>query len=220
MMSALPQTSTVTTGQKLTPTTYPVWRFVAERQFKMYLVGFAFLALVIGIVGVLIAIGLLQKPQKVFVLDAAGNYIVGPLEDLRKSSPLITTVAAQATLQFFSRGPGGLDNPELAQRLFAPEAFARLLEDVKSEQRDMEAKDLRFKPEIRGFDLSIPDDSGRFLLRVSGFYTISGSVDGMALTDKRDFTLTLAIIPNPDYAARGMYPFIVSAYKKVLVDQQ
>src|SRR5438445_1233757 len=160
---------------------------------------------------------MLREPQMVDVLDAAGNYSIGPLESIKKESPMFTNIAGQATLLFFSRGPGGLDNPELAQRIFSRACFEKLLDDVKSEKSDMEAKDLRYKPEIREYDLSIPDDNGRRIIRVTGFYSVSGAVDGLALVDKREFKLTLAMIPNPDFISRGMYPFVVSAFKKVVV---
>lgn len=195
---------------------YPLKRLIAERQFKIVLVAIAFLGLLGGLGGVLLAIKLLRAPQQVFVLDAAGNITTGPLETLRKDSALFTAIAGQATLQFFSRGPGGLDNPELAQRLFTEPCYLKLVDDVRGAQSEMEAKDLRYKPEIREYDLSIPDDNGRRIIRVSGFITISGAVDGLALADKREFKLTLALVPNPDFAGRGMYPFVVSAFRKVV----
>ena len=100
--------------------------------------------------------------------------------------------------------------------MFSRACFDKLLEDVKAEQAAMDAKDLRYKPEIREYDLSIPDDNGRRIIRVAGFYTVSGAVDGLALVNKCDFKLTLALIPNPDFISRGMYPFVVSAFKKVV----
>ncbi|MDX2185654.1 MAG: hypothetical protein SFV32_01880 [Opitutaceae bacterium] len=195
---------------------YPVIRLVAERKVRLVLASFAFFGVAGGLAGVLCAIHMLKAPQTVFVLDAAGNITTGPLERVGPASPLFTAIATQATLQFFSRGPGGLDNEEWAQRLFTPECFDRVLQDVRDELPELEAKDLRYRPEIRDYDFSIPDDHGRHILRVGGFYTVSGSVDGLALHDKRDFRLTLALIPNPDFAGRGMYPFVVSAFKKVV----
>ncbi len=195
---------------------YPTLRLIAERKVRAILVGVALFGLGGGLAGVLVAIDRLQVKQTVFVLDAAGNITTGPLERVGPGSPLFTAIATQATLQFFSRGPGGLDNPELVQSLFTQECFSRVLEDVAAEAVEMEAKDLRYRPEIREYDLSIPDDHGRRILRVHGFYTISGVVDGLSLKDKRDFRLTLALIPNPNYGARGMYPFVVSAFRKVL----
>lgn len=219
-MNSLPQTSTEGRQQTAEGSPlYPLKRLVAERQLKILLIVFAFSGLAMGLVGVLAAIKMLRAPQMVYVLDAAGNYSIGPLENIGKSSPLFTDIASQATLLFFSRGPGGLDNPELAQRIFSRACFEKLLDDVKSEQPAMEAKDLRSKPEIREYDLSIPDDNGRRIIRVSGFYTLSGAVDGLALINKYDFKLTLAIIPNPDFVSRGMYPFVVSAFKKVVANR-
>jgi hypothetical protein len=195
---------------------FPVVRMIAERKIRLVLAGFAFLGIGGGLAGVLWAIHLLKAPQTVFVLDAAGNITTGPLERVGSSSPLFTAIATQATLQFFARGPGGLDNEEWARRLFTRECFERLLDEVRAEQPELEAKDLRYRPEIRDYDFSIPDDRGRHLVRVGGFFTASGSVDGLTLHDKRDFRLTLALIPNPDFSERGMYPFVVSAFKKVV----
>jgi hypothetical protein len=218
MAAELPHTSTVF-GQRAAGESplHPLKRLIAERQFKILLVAFAFLGLGAGLAGILVAIKMLREPQMVYVLDAAGNYSIGPLENLNKESPVFTNLAGQATLLFFSRGPGGLDNPELAQRLFSRACFEKLLEDVKAEQPALDAKDLRYKPEVREYDLTIPDDNGRRIIRVTGFYTVSGAVDGLALVGKCDFKLTLALIPNPDFISRGMYPYVVSAFKKVVV---
>lgn len=194
----------------------PLVRSAEERKVRAVLIAFAFFGICGGFGGVLLAIKMLKTPEKVFVLDAAGNITAGPLETLTRGSPLYTAIASQATLQFFSRGPGGLDNPELAQCLFTEPCYQKVLEDVQAEAKELETKDLRYRPEIRDFDLSVPDDHGRRILRVGGFYTVSGSVDGLALSDKREFRLTLALIPNPNFAARGMYPFVVSAFKKVV----
>jgi hypothetical protein len=218
MASVLPLTSTAPrSGANYVSPLQPLKRLIAERQFKILLVLFAFLGVASGLAGILIAIKMLRAPQLVYVLDAAGNYSIGPLESIKKESPMFTNIAGQATLLFFARGPGGLDNQELAQRIFSRACFEKVLEDVKAERPDMEAKDLRYKPEIREYDLSIPDDNGRRIVRVAGFYTVCGAVDGLALVDKREFKLTLALIPNPDFISRGMYPFVVSAFKKVVI---
>ena len=216
MSSSLPLTSTVSRSivGRESPL-HPLKRLIAERQYKILLVAFAFLGIGGGVAGILIAIKMLRAPQLVYVLDAAGNYSVGPLENIRKESAMFTNIAGQATLLFLSRGPGGLDNPDFAQRVFSRLCYEKVLEDVKAEHADMVAKDLRYKPEIREYDLSIPDDNGRRIIRVNGFYTVFGAVDGLALVDKREFKLTLALIPNPDFISRGMYPFVVSAFKKV-----
>lgn len=149
--------------------------------------------------------------ERVVVLDGAGSFSVSPLLGFEEAKDLHETMALWATLAYFQRNPKGWDYPDMLQKLFLAEAYAKATGDREKSQAEFDAKQIHQKPEVFKLDI-LRTREDRVLVRVEGQLVRAGVFENQTFAESPKFTLTLTFARNPDMVANKRYPLGVWAY--------
>jgi hypothetical protein len=175
------------------------------------------LCLVVAIIVPLVSIVLVLKivndahqPFRVIAVDAADNFIIGPLKDIDQS-PIFERSAKLTAIAALSRTPTGFDHPEMVNSLFYRTALNRIKDDLKKQLPNLKAQNLHQKVEISKMRTVDVMQGGRKIY-VYGFLNRFGISNGYSITQSEHFRMILVLSPNPTFGERGQYPYIVVNY--------
>ena len=149
--------------------------------------------------------------ERVVVLDGAGTFSVSPLLGFEEAKELHEAMALWATLALFQRNPKGWDYPDMLQKLFLADAFAKAGADREKSQPEFMVKNIHQKPEVFKIDI-LRTREDRVLVKVEGQLVRTGVFENQTFTESPKFTLTLTFARNPDMLANKRYPLGVWSY--------
>lgn len=150
--------------------------------------------------------------ERVVVLDGAGSFSVSPLLGFEEAKDLHETTALWATLAYFQRNPKGWDYPDMLQKLFLAEAYAKANSDREKSQAEFDAKNIHQKPEVFRLEI-LRTREDRVLVKVEGQLVRAGVFESQSFAESPKFTLTLTFARNPDMVANKRYPLGVWSYE-------
>ncbi len=150
--------------------------------------------------------------ERVVVLDGAGSFSVSPLLGFEEAKDLHEAMALWATLALFQRNPKGWDYPDMLQKLFLTDAFAKATAEREKSQAEFDVKQVHQKPEVFKIDI-LRTREDRVLVKVEGQLIRTGLFENQTFTESPKFTLTLTFARNPDMLANKRYPLGVWSYE-------
>lgn len=150
--------------------------------------------------------------ERVVVLDGAGTFSVSPLLGFDEAKELHEAMTLWATLALFQRNPRDFDYPDVLQKLFLADAFARATADQDSTKAEFEAKNIHQKPEVFKMDI-LRTREDRVLVKVEGQLIRTGIFENQTFTESPKFTLNLTFARNPNMLANKRYPLGVWSYE-------
>lgn len=152
-----------------------------------------------------------NEPLRGFAIDAADNFIVGPLRDINQTTAF-DAISRLSTRALLSRNPRGFDDPDLIETLFYQNAKTKADADLKMQLPNLSARAMHQKVEVSQMQ-SIAAQGRSRSVRIDGQLIRAGSVAGYAVNEAEPFALIVAIAPNPRLGERGQYPYVVFDYK-------
>jgi hypothetical protein len=177
------------------------------------------IAVAVAIISPLASMGIVLKilndskePSRVIVVDAADNFIVGPLQNIDQS-PIFERSGKLATLAALSRTAAGFDYPEMAKGIFYGDALKRLETDLQKQLPNLRAQNLHQKVEISTIQTVETVGAGRKLYIFGSIGRFGTDVSGYAVTHAESYRLILVLVPNPRLGERGAYPYVVNDYR-------
>ncbi len=149
--------------------------------------------------------------ERVVVLDGAGSFSISPLLGFQEAKELHEASALWATLALFQRNPKGWDYPDMLQKLFLSDAYAKAMGQREKSQPEFDAKNIHQKPEVFRIDI-LRTREDRVLVKVEGQLVRTGVFENQTFTESPKFTLTLTFARNPDMLANKRFPVGVWSY--------
>src|SRR5215831_15079251 len=93
------------------------------------------IALIISLIAHLVIpiwiVTVMERPEKVALMDGTETLIVSPLVPIEQSNEMLETVSLWAAKSFLDRGPQGFDAPDTLDRVFLPAANKKAREEFK-----------------------------------------------------------------------------------------
>lgn len=172
-------------------------------------------ALALCVIQPYLIIKALRTRERVVVLDSAGSFSVSPLLGFEEAKDLHQAAALWAVLAYHQRSPKGWDYPELLQKLFLADAYAKASADREKSHSEFEAKQIHQKPEVFKIDILRTRDD-RVLVKVEGQLVRVGTFENQSFTESPKFALTLTFARNPDMATNKRYPLGVWSYESTI----
>ena len=154
----------------------------------------------------------LKEREHVVIVDPAGTYYVSPLLDFQEARDLHAQQSTLAAIAFLERNPKGFDQPELLQRMFLKETFAKAQSEWNSEEAEFKAKELHQKAEIARIDF-IETRTDSVLTQVSGQLIRTGIFQDRVFSEAIPFVLKLKMLRNPNMVENGRFPTAVADFK-------
>ena len=154
----------------------------------------------------------LSGRERVVVLDGAGTFSVSPVLGFEQAKELHETMTLWATLALFQRNPSDFDFPDVLQKLYLTEAFAKAQTDRDASKGEFEAKNIHQKPEVFKMDI-LRTREDRVLVKVEGQLIRTGIFENQTFTESPKFTLNLTFARNPNMLANKRYPLGVWSYE-------
>lgn len=149
--------------------------------------------------------------ERVVVLDGAGTFSISPVLGFEEAKELHEAMTLWATLALFQRNPRDFDYPDVLEKLFLAEAFAKARADRDAAKSEFEAKNIHQKPEVFKMDI-LRTREDRVLVKVEGQLIRTGIFENQTFTESPKFTLNLTFARNPNMLANKRYPLGVWSY--------
>ena len=150
--------------------------------------------------------------ERVVVLDGAGTFSISPVLGFEQAKELHEAMTLWATLALFQRNPRDFDYPDVLEKLFLADAFARAQADRDASKAEFEAKNIHQKPEVFKMDI-LRTREDRVLVKVEGQLIRTGIFENQTFTESPKFTLNLTFARNPNMLANKRYPLGVWSYE-------
>jgi len=150
--------------------------------------------------------------ERVIVLDPAGSYHVSPLLGFEEAGKLHEQHALLACLALYSRNPGGLDQPELLEKLFLADAARQAQAEIAGSAEEFAAKRLHQKTEVLKLTV-LETRENLVLVQAEGQLVRSGVFQGQVFTEAPAFRVRFTFVRNPDLATNGRFPLAVWKYE-------
>ena len=150
--------------------------------------------------------------ERVVVLDGAGTFSVSPVLGFEEAKELQEAMTLWATLALFQRNPRDFDYPDVLQKLFLADAYAKARADRDAVKSEFEAKNIHQKPEVFKMDI-LRTREDRVLVKVEGQLIRTGIFENQTFTESPKFTLNLTLARNPNMLANKRYPLGVWSYE-------
>jgi len=152
------------------------------------------------------------KPLPDILIVSDNDYRTAKLQDFADAKQLHKDQAEIATLCLFQRSPRGPDYNDRIGKLFAPEAFDQAHNMIDAERREFMVKSLHQKVEIAEIKvLQVRGDT--VLTKVTGQLIRTGSFENKPFIEVLKLDADIRFIRNPNIAANGLYPSIVTAFE-------
>jgi hypothetical protein len=175
----------------------------------------ACVALIFCVVQPYLIISAYRTRERVVVLDGAGSFSVSPLLGFEEAKDLHEAMALWATLALFQRNPQGWDYPDMLQKLFLTDAYAKAVADREKSQPEFTVKTIHQKPEVFRIEILRTRDD-RVLVKVEGQLVRTGVFENQTFTESPKFTLNLTFARNPNMLANKRYPLGVWSYDYII----
>lgn len=151
-----------------------------------------------------------MRPRFVILPDPT-TLLVSREKGFMEAKTLHVAQAELAVQTMFNRNPGGLDSEARARRLFDTPSFNKLMETVKAQDPEFEAKGLSQKIEISGVKiLKLQERALR--VAVYGQLIRTGHFEGSPYSEALAVKVDLVFSHNPSLLENGMYPTIVRSF--------
>lgn len=150
--------------------------------------------------------------ERVVVLDGAGTFSVSPVLGFEEAKELHEAMTLWATLALLQRNPRDFDYPDVLQKLYLADAFAKAKADRDAAKAEFEAKNIHQKPEVFKIDI-LRTREDRVLVKVEGQLIRTGVFENQTFTESPKFTLNLTLARNPNMLANKRYPLGVWSYE-------
>jgi hypothetical protein len=112
----------------------------------------------------------------------------------------------------YSRNPGGLDQPELLEKLFLTDAARQAQAEIAGSAEEFAAKRLHQKTEVLKLTV-LETRENLVLVQAEGQLVRSGVFQGQVFTEAPAFRVRFTFVRNPDLAANGRFPLAVWKYE-------
>lgn len=173
------------------------------------------IALIISLIAHLVIpvwiVTVMERPEKVALMDGTETLIVSPLVPIEQSNEILETVSLWAAKSFFDRGPQGFDAPDTLDRVFLPAANKKAREEFKKVADEFAKKNIHQKVEVGRIDLQRLD-GGTVLSHVVGQILTQAQVGDEQINEPQAVALNLKLIRNPYLGRNKRYPFAVSDF--------
>jgi len=169
-------------------------------------------AVVLAIIQPFLIARALSGRERVVVLDGAGTFSVSPVLGFEQAKELHEAMTLWATLALFQRNPRDFDFPDVLQKIYLADAFAKAQADRDSSKAEFEAKNIHQKPEVFKMDI-LRTREDRVLVKVEGQLIRTGIFENQTFTESPKFTLNLTFARNPNMLANKRYPLGVWSYE-------
>jgi hypothetical protein len=156
-----------------------------------------------------------RVPERVFVLDAAGNILAGPSEPMAESRGFFNLSALHSTHVMLQRSSEGFDLYEMLRLYFAPRAVQKMEESWLSQKADAKARNLQQKPLVERITEPVKAGAAR-VVEVRGRLMRAGAVAGRSFYEELPFILVLSYERNPDLGKAGAYPWLCQDFELTL----
>jgi hypothetical protein len=189
-----------------------------DRRLLTFLVG---LLVITNVITPVLLVSLLYRTQIIIVADEQGNIVIGPGVDFSEANKVHTMCGILATKALLERSPAGFDAPDLVRNLFHPDAYETAALELRSNQKEMEAKQIHQKAEIESVKVqSIKQTVGAqiYYIVVTGQMIRMGTIDGTPVREVDNFRVQYEMWRNPRLTENGRYPLVVKSYKFTKLD--
>ena len=146
-----------------------------------------------------------RVPQKVAIVDPAGDIHMTPLLDFANASGLHEEMATWACHALFMRSPKGFDLPKLFDALYIEPAHAKALKLLGDENKKFEDFEIHQKCEVSEY-IPIQVKTDTVVATVKGQLVRTVRVSGQVQTYGVPFLVNLVMVENPDYSHKGRFP--------------
>lgn len=150
--------------------------------------------------------------ERVVILDGSGTYHLSPLLAFEEAEKLHENQALLACLALLQRGPGGLDHPELLEKLFLPDALQFARTQVQASADEFAQKALHQKVEVAKITV-LETRENVVLVQAEGQLIRTGVFQGQLFTEAPSFTVRFTFARNPNLATNGRFPLAVWKYE-------
>jgi hypothetical protein len=144
-------------------------------------------------------------PQKVAIVDPAGDIHITPLLDFENAASLHEDMATWACHALFMRGPKGPDMPKLFDALYIEPARTKALKLIGDESKQFENFEIHQKCEVSEY-IPIQVKSDTVVATIKGQLVRTVRVSGEVQTYGVPFLANLVMVENPDYSKKGRFP--------------
>jgi hypothetical protein len=153
----------------------------------------------------------MERPEKVALMDGTETLIVSPLVPVEQSNEILETISLWAAKSFLDRGPQGFDASDTLDRVFLPAANKKAREEFKKVADEFAKKNIHQKVEVGRIDLQRLD-GGTVLSHVVGQILTQAQVGDEQITEPRAVALNFTLTRNPYLGRNKRYPFAVSDF--------
>lgn len=198
----------VARGAGFSPARYFTDHAFAARAWFLFACG----AIAFSVIQPYLIIKAYRARERVVVLDGAGSFSISPLLGFEEAKELHESMALWAALAYFQRNPKGWDYPDMLQKLFLADAYAKANADREKSQAEFDAKQIHQKPEVFKLDI-LRTREDRVLVKVDGQLVRAGMFENQVFAESPKFTLTITFARNPNMLANKRYPLGVWSYE-------
>jgi hypothetical protein len=156
--------------------------------------------------------GELRKPQKVALIDPAGNLFVSPLSDVDQSEELVFWCGQAAANAMLSRRPSGFDFPGVVDLVFRGEALKKLKTEIEAFRKEAEKNELHWKLELKKIEPIASRDPNTKLVKITGAVVELAHFGAVYEQRPRTFELGLKMTKNGEVLTAGRFPYVVETY--------
>lgn len=169
-------------------------------------------AVALSIVQPFLIVRAMSGRERVVVLDGAGTFSISPVLGFEEAKELHEAMTLWATLALFQRNPRDFDYPDVLEKLYLADAFAKARTDRDATKAEFETKNIHQKPEVFKMDI-LRTREDRVLVKVEGQLIRTGIFENQTFTESPKFTLNLTLARNPNMLANKRYPLGVWSYE-------
>lgn len=155
----------------------------------------------------------LRKPQKVAIIDPAGNLYVSPLADIDQSQELVFWCGQAAANAMLSRRPSGFDFPGVVDMLFRDEALKKLKTEIEDFRKSAIKNELHWKLEFKKIEAGDSRSPNEKVVKVTGTVVEMAHFGNVYEQHPRPFQLGIRLKKNGELLTSGRFPYVVAEYQ-------
>jgi hypothetical protein len=191
-------------------------RTVAQKLIHLTFDRRALLLVIAGLVVALVVqpklfVDRLVEPEKVFVIDAEGNIVMGPVVRFEKSEKMQRLLATQATDGLLNRTRDGFSDEDFLTTLFADQPLAQARAEFKKEEDDYKKRNIEQSVYIYEWHYTAQGDD--YYLRTKGVLHRVLTDNLQNLRQSPDFQVVFHCKKNPRITINNRFPLVVVEYQ-------
>jgi hypothetical protein len=161
--------------------------------------------LVAAALGPILAIYLLHEPERAVIVNDDGTVTIARLQRFKEALALPKIAASQAARAMLDRTPGGIEDNDAVDLMFARAAKDKLAELLKAQGPIFRDYGYHQKAEIAATEI-VADPDGTYRARVTGQLIRAGVFNDAPKLDRLNFTLVLYFFRNENAVVNRQYP--------------